>query len=474
VSKVGRLGFTLEGFGIQLDPLGTDALLFLFSAILVYWGSRAGRVPPLLGFIFAGFAVANLNIFTAKPDETALADIGILCLIFEIGLELTFARIRRLAQYALNLGIPALVVTSAIFVAFTWPPGSGLGTQMMTYLGGSDPELASIRTLVEACVVGVGLSLSSSAFVLDLLTGRGEMGTRMGQAVLGILLIQDVAVVPLLALLPVVQSLQSGSLMDSPDQIMAIAFGGLQALCVLGIVTAVANFVFRPVLDETARVFGAPSDALTASVLFIVLLTSVATKVAGFSDTLGAFLIGALLAESGEKEVIEDALRPFRGLLLALFFLVVGSTVDPGLLVAEWRSIGVLLIGLLAVKTAVFAILGTLVTELSWSEALRVGLLLSQGGEFAFVIFNLADELSILPDELNKLLIIVVTLSILATPLLDTIGMAVVEASFPGGGPGQSARSKLPERTPEQSLLPERAPERSSTENGSPPEGSGR
>jgi len=456
-SKVSRFGFNLDFLGIQLDAFGVDALLFLFVAILVYWVSLAGKVPPLLGFIFAGFAVANLNIFTAKPDETALADIGILCLIFEIGLELTLARIRRLAQYAFNLGIPALVITSAIFAAFTWPPGSGIGTQIMIF-GGSDPELASIRTFVEACVVGVGLSLSSSAFVLDLLTERGEMGTRMGQAVLGILLIQDIAVVPLLALLPVVQSLQSGSLMDSPDQVMAIAFGGLQALGVLAIVTAVANFVARPALDATAKIFGAPSDALTASVLFIVLLTSLATKAAGFSDTLGAFLIGALLAESGEKEVIEDALKPFRGLLLALFFLVVGSTVDPGLLLAEWRSIAVLLTGLLVVKTAVFAILGTFVTELSWSEALRVGLLLSQGGEFAFVIFNLADELSILPDELNKLLIIVVTLSILATPLLDSIGMAVVEANFPGGGPGRSARSKLPERAPE----------------GGPPEASGR
>jgi len=431
---------------MKLGDLGSDAFLFLFSAILVYWVSRAVSVPPLLGFIFAGVAVTNLNMFTAKPDETALADIGVLCLIFEIGLELTLNRIRRLYQYAVYLGIPALVLTASIFIAFTWPPGQGLGTFLMTYFGGSDYSLAAVSGFIEASVVAVGLSLSSSAFVLDLLTERGEMNTRMGNAVLGILLIQDVAVVPLLALLPVVQSLQSGSLMDSPDGMMALAFGGLQALLGLGVVTLVSNYVARPLLDETAKQFGAPSDALTASVLFIVLLASLATKAAGFSETLGAFLIGALLADSGEKEVIENALKPFRGLLLALFFLVVGSTLDPTLLVAEWKSIAVLLIGLIGVKAAVFAALGPLVTELSFPESVRVGLLLSQGGEFAFVIFQLADDLKILPDQLNQLLIIVVVLSILATPLLDSIGMAFVEASFPGGGPGKSAKSRLPAR----------------------------
>lgn len=410
-----------------LDSLGEDAFTFLSSAVIVYPICHQLGLTPLLGFLLAGVVLKQLGLFADNPDAMALADFGVLCLLFQIGLELTVERIQRLAQYAVNLGLPALAFSTLVFVLLETPPDHAVGTWLLETVG-ADPLLVGIRTFVEAAVIGVGLSLSSSAFVLQLLRDKGELETRVGGAVVGTLLIQDIAVVPLLALLPVLQSLQDPSSPhpDSPEGLLALSAVALKGLLFLGIVVGVSRVVTQPFLDAVASTFGQRSDALTASTIFTVAVASLCTKEAGFSDSLGAFLVGCLLAESSQRHYIDEALAPFRGLLLGLFFLTVGSTLDLSVLLTDLPAIVLLLIGVLGIKAMVITALGPF-AGLTRSESIRTGLLLAQGGEFSFVVFKLACELQILPEDLNRLLIIVVVLSIALTPVLDAAGQKLAE-----------------------------------------------
>lgn len=422
---------------LGLDSLGQDSFAFLSASILVFPVCRALGLSSLIGFLVSGVVLRQLDLFADDSDEMALADFGVLCLLFQIGLELTLERIQKLALYAINLGLPALAISTAVFSCFQLPAGRSIGTQLLELVGNADPALVGIKSGVEAVVIGLGLSMSSSAFVLQLLREKKELDSRVGNAVVGVLLIQDVAVVPLLALLPVLQSLQDplAPHPESLEGIQALGASCLTAILSLGIVVGISKMVAGPLLDKVSATFGAKSDALTASVLFTVAVASLCTKTAGFSDTLGAFLVGTLLADSAQKRYIDEALAPFRGLLLGLFFVTIGTTMNLSLFITDARSILLLLFGLLAVKAFSFALLGPPLTGLSRAESVRVGMLLAQGGEFAFVVFKVACDLQILPGNLNSLLIIVVVVSIALTPLLDLAGRALAEM-LEDGEPG--------------------------------------
>lgn len=423
---VGRRDALIDFSAFGINELGQDLFVFLFAAICVYPASRRLNISPLLGFLIAGAILTAGELWNDNSDEAAIADFGVLFLLFEIGTELTLDRLTRLGTYAVTLGLPALLISTVLLAALGLPPGEGVGTMLLMSLGGADPSLVSIKNVVEGIVVGAGLSLSSSAFVLQLLRDEGVIGGKLGNAVIGVLLLQDIAVVPLLALLPIVPLLGDGS--GGPDSLAnfgALALGGAKGLAVLALVGLVSRFVARPFLMKTAQEFGERSDALTAGVVFTIVLASLCTKGAGLSDTLGAFLIGILLADSGEVDRIEEAIAPFKGLLLGLFFLTVGASLDINLLVSEWPSIVLFLGGFMMVKAAAFVVLGVLVAGLSRYEAVRLGFVLAQGGEFAFVVFQLADDLKILPDDLNDFLLIVIVLSIALTPALNSLGIAV-------------------------------------------------
>ncbi|EPS60611.1 hypothetical protein M569_14192, partial [Genlisea aurea] len=168
------------------------------------------------------------------------------------------------------------------------------------------------------------------------------------------------------------------------------------------------------------------SEAFVAMCLLTLAGTSLLTQKLGFSDTLGAFLAGALLAETNFRTQIEADIRPFRGLLLGLFFVTTGTSIDMELLIREWPNVFTLLAGLIVIKTLIISAIGPRV-GLTLRESVRIGFLLSQGGEFGFVVFSLANRLGVLPLELNKLLIIVVVLSMALTPLLNDIGKKVAD-----------------------------------------------
>ncbi|KAL8137307.1 hypothetical protein V2J09_003308 [Rumex salicifolius] len=403
-----------------INDLGLDTLTFLASTVLIVPVFRNLKASPILGFFFAGVVLNQFGLIRNLTDVKVLSEWGVLFLLFEMGLELSFARLKALAKYAFGMGLTQVLLSTIAFTAFELPPNGAIGTKILQFLFHSRPDLVNIRSVDEAVIIGAALSLSSSAFVLQLLAEKGELPTRFGSATLGILLLQDIAVVPLLVILPVIESqnIVEGSIWPMLLKESLKALGGL------GLLSLGGKFLLRRVFEVVAETRS--SEAFVALCLLTVAGTSLITQKLGFSDTLGAFLAGAILAETNFRTQIEADIRPFRGLLLGLFFVTTGTSIDMELLSREWPNVLVLLSGLITIKTLITTALGPRV-GLTIQESVRIGFLLSQGGEFAFVVFSLANRLGVLPLELNKLLIIVVVMSMALTPALNELGRKAAE-----------------------------------------------
>ncbi|KAF7070224.1 hypothetical protein CFC21_075762 [Triticum aestivum] len=399
-TRRGRRAFRVRaGVGVEIasaveviNDLGFDTLTFLGVTVLVVPAFRVVKASPILGFFCAGVVLNQFGLIRNLTDVKLLSEWGILFLLFEMGLELSLSRLKALAKFAFGIGLPQVLLSTLAFAAFELPPNGAIGTRILQFLFNSRPDLVNIRSVDEAIVIGAALSLSSSAFVL-----------------------QDIAVVPLLVILPV---LESQNVVEQSVWPMLLA-ESLKALGGLGILSLGGKYLIRRIFEFVAE--SRSSEAFVALCLLTVSGTSLLTQWLGFSDTLGAFLAGALLAETNFRTQIEADIRPFRGLLLGLFFVTTGTSIDMQLLIREWPNVLSLLAGLIAIKTLITTALATRV-GLTFQESVRIGLLLSQGGEFGFVVFSLANRLGVLPLELNKLLIIVVVLSMALTPLLNDLG----------------------------------------------------
>eukprot|EP00878_Enallax_costatus_P013828 GHUV01014463.1.p1 GENE.GHUV01014463.1~~GHUV01014463.1.p1 ORF type:complete len:492 (+),score=144.01 GHUV01014463.1:299-1774(+) len=384
-------------------PLGYDFLTFLTTTVLVVPVCRYLKLSPVLGFLFAGVALEQAGMLKDLKDMETLSELGVLFLLYEQGLELSLDRLKALAKYAFGMGSLQVILSTVLFTAVALPAGSGLGTWFLEKVCHAPPSLVSIRTVDEAVVIAAALSMSSSAFVLQLLGERGESPTRVGSATLGILLFQDIAVVPFLVLLPLIES-HGGMEGASPDTLLqmlgptaATSLAGLGALLLGG------RVILRRVFEIIAE--SRSNDAFVALCLLTVGGSSLLTKQLGLSDTLGAFIAGVLLAETSFRTQVEADIRPFRGLLIGLFFMSVGGSINMGVFRENYDVILWMLAGLVSLKAAVNIALGPLF-GLSKGESIRTGFLLSQGGEFAFVLLSLACQLKLLPEELNQILII--------------------------------------------------------------------
>ncbi|KAL3691276.1 hypothetical protein R1sor_004927 [Riccia sorocarpa] len=415
-----RAQVELAGGYDVIGNLGLDALTFLAATVLIVPAFKAIKQSPILGFLLSGVVLNQLGLIRNVTDVKALSELGILFLLFEMGLELSLARLKALAKFAFGIGLAQVFFSTLAFTAFELPPNGAIGTKLLEFFFHARPALVNIRSVDEAVVIGAGLSLSSSAFVLQLLAEKGELPTRFGSATLGILLLQDIAVVPLLVILPILESGNLGEESLWPK----LAAESLKALLGLGVLSIGGRLFLRRVFEVVAD--SRSSEAFVALCLLTVTGTSLVTQKLGFSDTLGAFLAGALLAETNYRTQVEADIRPFRGLLLGLFFVTTGTSIDLQLLFREWPNVLALLAGLIAIKTLIITAIGPRV-GLTLAESVRTGLLLSQGGEFAFVVFSLANKLGVLPLELNRLLIIVVVLSMALTPVLNEVGRAAAE-----------------------------------------------
>ena len=398
-----------------LYPLGNDLLIFLCATIGIVPLFKWLKASPVIGFLSAGLLMgpAGLKLFSDLDDMESLADFGVLFLLFEQGLELTVDRLKSLSAYAFGMGTLQVVLCTAAFFIF---PFIG-GVQFLEFFVNAQSNVVDITRVDEALVIGAALSLSSSAFVLKILQEKGQLSTKFGAASLGILLLQDIAVVPLLVLLPIIES-NSGP-MPLSAQLTLLGATFLKALLGLGGILVIGGNFVRYLFSLVAQTRS--SETFVALCLLVALGTGALTDQLGLSSTLGAFTAGTLLAESNYRTQIEADIKPFRGLLLGLFFLTTGASVDPTVIQEQFPTVIALLGGLITFKAIIISLLGPYF-GLSKAESVRTGFILSGGGEFAFVVLTLAGKLEVLPDQLAKILVGVVVLSMALTPYLSMLG----------------------------------------------------
>jgi len=405
------------------SPAERDTMVLLATAALVTPIMGTLNLSPVLGFLFAGILLGptGLGVVSDVATTTKLAEFGVVFFLFEMGLELELERLKSVGRDAFRLGGAQFALTSLVFGA------------VATAFGASGPA---------AVVLGGGLALSSSAFVIQLLSEKGELATRFGRASFGILLFQDIAVVPLLVVTPLLGG-SSGAALGAALRVAAI-----KSASALAIIFVTGRLLLQRVFQLVAS--ARDQTAFLAITLLTVLSMSAFTQALGLSDTLGAFLAGVLLAESKYRYQIEADIAPFRGLLLGLFFVTTGFSIDlpppltssllicclglffvttgfsidlPLALASAPAVVG-LALALHLSKTAIVAAICT-ANQMKPAAALRSGLLLSQGGEFAFVIFGLAQTHGILPVGQVKLMLTVVVLSMFLTPFLNELGASL-------------------------------------------------
>ncbi|NQW12536.1 MAG: cation:proton antiporter [Alphaproteobacteria bacterium] len=376
--------------GAHGAPLG-DALVFLAAAVLFAPLLRRLRFSLVLGYLAAGAMIGphGLSMIDDVTETRDLGEIGVVFLLFAIGLELSFERLRVMRRLVFGLGSLQVVGTTVLIAGCALLLGQGIGA---------------------AVVIGAALSLSSTAFVLQLMSERGELATRHGRATFSTLLFQDLAVVPILVVVPL---LSVGG--DWTTIATALALTLLKATVALAVIVIAGRQLLRPFYHVIASA-RAP-ELFTAMTLLVVLGIGWATQLVGLSMALGAFLAGLLLSESEFRHQVEADIEPFRGILLGLFFMTVGMSVDLGLALREIVTVLGYLAGLVAIKFLI-VLAAALVFRLPFAPSIRTAALLAQGGEFAFVILGAAGLSGLLPDAVGDLLFLVVAVSMATTPVV--------------------------------------------------------
>jgi monovalent cation:proton antiporter-2 (CPA2) family protein len=372
---------------------------FLFDAA-IYLGATAVAVPvfkklklgTILGFLAAGvlFGPYALGLLSDDEELFQIAELGVVLFLFVIGLELSFRRLWSLRRTIFGLGLLQMLVT-----------GLPLG-----YLFDATGLLATGPSYV----AGFALACSSTAFALSLMQERGELNTPYGTKAFSVLLLQDIAVIPLLASIPfVAQSSSSGE--GLPVDVWAIVRAGLAIVLLIVFGRFLLNPFFRTVARSGSR------EAFTAAALFVVAVTALLLDYAGLSLALGAFIAGLLLAESSFRHQIEADIDPFRELLLGLFFIGVGMQLDLAVMVERWMIVLGAAVLLIVFKGVLLYLLARTFGA-RHLEALRVGGVLSQGGEFGFVVFSLGAARGIFGGDFATLATATITLSMIATPII--------------------------------------------------------
>lgn len=367
-----------------------QAAVFLAATVFAIPLFRKLRLGAVLGYLVAGMIIGPWGLRFVRDAEGVLhtAELGVVCLLFVIGLELQPSRLRAMRKPIFGLGVTQVGSTTLVF------------TVIAHFLG--LPPTA-------AFVAGFALSLSSTPLVLQLLAERQELNTQHGRASFAVLLFQDIAVMPMLAVLPLL-----GSHGEQQDLATTLLTAG-RGLAVMAALLFGGRYVLRPVLRMVAET--KVSEAFTAATLLVVLGTALLFDAVGLSMALGAFVAGLLLADSEFRHELEADIEPFKGLLLGLFFMAVGMTANLGLLMSTPGTIFALVAGLLAVKFLLLWIVAR-ATGHNNDSARGMAFALPQAGEFGFVLFALAVSYGIMEQSLADTLVIVVTISMMASPLL--------------------------------------------------------
>lgn len=377
-----------------------EVIIFLVAAVVMVPLARRAGLGAVLGFLAAGIVIGPWALALIDDVDTILhfAELGVVLLLFLIGLELKPSRLRVLRQPVFVVGNLQLGLTTLALwpLAAWWVGHAGIGL-----------------------LVAVVLSLSSTAMGLQILAEKKQLGTPHGRQAFGILLLQDMAVIPLLAIIP----LFAGRALDAQSD-TSLVFGLLEAGAVIAGIIVAGRYLLRP-LFRTVAATGV-REVFVATALLVVLGTAVLADRAGLSMALGAFLAGVLLADSEYRHEIEAAIDPFKGLLLGLFFIAVGMAIDFGRVMTDPASVLAIVAVLMIVKSGVLLIVGRM-AGLDRAATISLALALPQAGEFAFILFAVAVNEGVMTSARVDQLTVAVTISMALTPLLYVINERLVQ-----------------------------------------------
>ena len=370
----------------------TSSLIYLGAAVLVVPLSKALGLGSIIGYLVAGIAIGpwGLGLVSSVEDVLHFAEFGVVLMLFLVGLELEPKRLWNLRRPIFGWGLAQVASCAVVLFGIGW-------------LAGAEWRVALVAAL--------GLALSSTAIALQVFGERNLLKTSSGQAGFSILLFQDVAAIPILALLPLLAGAAAGAQeVTGLDRL----FEGLKIVGVIAGIVLGGRLALRPLLRWIAR--SKTPEIFTATALLLVVAVAALMQFVHMSMALGAFLAGVLLAESEYRRELETDIEPFKGLLLGLFFIAVGMSMNFGVLIAQPLMMALLVVGFMVVKLVVIYTLAKSM-GIPYQQRPVFTLLLAQGGEFAFVVFQAAGP-NVLPPEVTSLLIGAVALSMLLSPLL--------------------------------------------------------
>ncbi|MFP5344054.1 MAG: cation:proton antiporter [Gammaproteobacteria bacterium] len=374
----------------MVPGLFVQILILLAVAVLVVALFRRFNLPTILGYLSVGVLVGQMPVagFGAGDGTRALAEFGVVFLMFSIGLEFSLARMLRMRGVVFGLGAAQVLISTVAGAGLAWALG-------MSPAG--------------AFAVGGLLAMSSTAIVSKQLADQFELATRHGRLAMGVVLFQDLAVIPFLIVIPALAGGIEGAVAQS--LLMALIKGILVTAALL----AAGHWLLRPLFRAIAA--GQSPELFMLAVLLVILTAAWSTQQAGLSLALGAFLAGMMLSESEFRHQVEADIRPFQDVLLGLFFITVGMRLDLAALPALWHWVA-LLLGALVVFKALLVLLLARVSGAQQGVALRAGLVLAQGGEFGFVLLSLALDHKLIGGQAGQIVLAAVLLSMALAPLL--------------------------------------------------------
>jgi monovalent cation:H+ antiporter-2, CPA2 family len=370
-----------------------DVLQLLLAAVICVPLFQRMRLGPVVGYLFAGTLIGPsvLGLVDEVDAVRSLAELGIVFLLFHIGLEFTVEKLRALGGAKFSLGVTQVAVTAGLAGAITFALGFGS---------------------VAAVIVGGAVAMSSTMIVLPLLASQGRLATEFGQAALAVLLVQDLAMAPLLVL---IETLRGNAAATGSELGLALSLAAAKAVIAVTIIVVAGRFVLTPLFRVVAETKS--SELFVATALLVAIGTSWLTEHVGLSLAFGAFLAGLLLAETEFRHQVAADIEPFRGILVGLFFMTVGMSVDLAEAARHPVLVVALAVALFAGKAAVITPLAMVFGHGRW-DALRLGLTLGQGGEFAFILLGLAAASGLLPAQHSHVLLAAVGITLLTMPLV--------------------------------------------------------
>lgn len=394
-----------------------EVIIFLLAAVLVTSVFQRFKISPVLGYLLTGVIIGPFGLKAIGDIETAraLGEFGVVFLLFTIGLELSADRLRSMARLIFGLGSAQMGVSGAVIGVISWAWGN---------------------TIEASIILGFCLAMSSTAIATQMLMERNEFSSNLGRAVFAVLLLQDLAVAPLLVL---VNALGEGEAALPATLALALA---KSVIAVGGIILA-GRLTLRPLFRMAAAARN--PEVLMALTLLAILVTAVTTHAAGLSMALGAFLAGMLLSETEFRHQVEIDIQPFKGLLLGLFFIGVGMGIDLDQLSGRLSLVVIAVLGLIAVKAGIFLLLGRLF-RLTRADNLQSALLLGTGGEFALLVVGAAISAHILDPATGQFMLVTAATSMALAPFMLPLARRLLDL-LPR--PSQKENLHFPQEIPE-------------------------